>query len=82
MIRTISALKRATKPSFFRLYSTISKPFKVAVVGSGPAGFYSSYRLLEHLPEAQIDLYESLPVPFGLARFGVAPDHPEVKVGI
>ena len=30
---------------------------------------------------AKIDMYEHLPVPFGLVRFGVAPDHPEVKVG-
>nr|CAD7203301.1 unnamed protein product [Timema douglasi] len=31
------------------------------------------------LPNAQVDIYESMPVPFGLVRFGVAPDHPEVK---
>ena len=62
-----------------RIFSTLTKPFKVAVVGSGPAGFYSAYRLLDKLPEAQVDMYESQPVPFGLARFGVAPDHPEVK---
>lgn len=52
---------------------------KCAIVGSGPAGFYTAYRLLEKLPNTQIDMYESLPVPYGLSRFGVAPDHPEVK---
>ena len=31
-------------------------------------------------PDVQVDVYERLPVPFGLVRFGVAPDHPEVKV--
>lgn len=57
-----------------------SNPFRVAVIGSGPAGFYAAYRLLQNLPEAYVDMYEALPVPFGLSRFGVAPDHPEVKV--
>ena len=33
-------------------------------------------------PGAEIDIYEKLPVPFGLVRFGVAPDHPEVKVSV
>ncbi|GKT80253.1 LOW QUALITY PROTEIN: NADPH:adrenodoxin oxidoreductase, mitochondrial [Colletotrichum tofieldiae] len=56
-------------------------PFRLAVVGSGPAGFYASYRVLSQLPQTKVDMYESLPVPFGLVRFGVAPDHPEVKVG-
>lgn len=55
-------------------------PFRMAVIGSGPAGFYTAYRVMSRLPEAIIDMYETLPVPFGLVRFGVAPDHPEVKV--
>lgn len=37
--------------------------------------------LLQHHKQTQVDIYEKLPVPFGLVRFGVAPDHPEVKVG-
>lgn len=56
------------------------RPFRVAIVGSGPAGFYAAYRLLGKVDDAVVDMYEKLPVPFGLARYGVAPDHPEVKV--
>lgn len=52
----------------------------MAVVGAGPAGFYAASRVLSKLPGARVDMYESLPVPFGLVRHGVAPDHPEVKV--
>lgn len=52
----------------------------MAVVGSGPAGFYTAYRVMSKLPSAHVDMYEALPVPFGLVRHGVAPDHPEVKV--
>ena len=57
-----------------------SRPFRVAIVGSGPAGFYAAYRLLGKLQNATVDMFEQLPVPFGLVRYGVAPDHPEVKV--
>lgn len=53
----------------------------MAVVGSGPAGFYTAYRVMALVQGAKVDMFEALPVPFGLVRFGVAPDHPEVKVG-
>ncbi|CAI7642152.1 hypothetical protein N7533_011824 [Penicillium manginii] len=56
-----------------------NRPARVAIVGSGPAGFYAAARLLSKHGDAKIDMYEKLPVPFGLARYGVAPDHPEVK---
>ncbi|KAI9024479.1 hypothetical protein CLU79DRAFT_791051 [Phycomyces nitens] len=64
-----------------RTFTTASLPtqFRIAVVGSGPAGFYTSHRLLREWPNTKIDMYDSLPVPHGLVRFGVAPDHPEVK---
>ncbi|KAK0629669.1 hypothetical protein B0T17DRAFT_194074 [Bombardia bombarda] len=55
------------------------RSFRVAVIGSGPAGFYTTYRVMSKLQNARVDMYEALPVPFGLVRFGVAPDHPEVK---
>ena len=54
--------------------------FNIAVVGSGPAGFYTTHRILSLVAGSQVDIYEALPVPFGLVRYGVAPDHPEVKV--
>jgi adrenodoxin-NADP+ reductase len=53
---------------------------RAAIVGSGPAGFYTARKLLMELRNVSVDMYEKLPVPFGLVRFGVAPDHPEVKV--
>ncbi|KAF1939793.1 NADPH:adrenodoxin oxidoreductase mitochondrial precursor [Clathrospora elynae] len=52
---------------------------RVAIIGSGPAGFYTAHRLMNKNPDVVIDMYEQLPVPYGLVRFGVAPDHPEVK---
>lgn len=52
----------------------------MAVIGSGPAGFYTAYKVMSKIENAIVDMYERLPVPFGLVRFGVAPDHPEVKV--
>jgi len=49
-------------------------------VGSGPAGFYVAQHLIRHVSTpVQVDIYERLPVPFGLVRYGVAPDHPDVK---
>ncbi|KAK2758313.1 NADPH-adrenodoxin reductase [Arachnomyces sp. PD_36] len=67
----------------FRTYSSnvpkSDRPFRVAVIGSGPAGFYAAYRLMSKVEGSIVDMYEQLPVPFGLVRFGVAPDHPEVK---
>jgi ferredoxin/flavodoxin---NADP+ reductase len=55
-------------------------PFRVAVVGSGPAGFYAVGALLaSDEPRFQVDLFERLPTPWGLVRLGVAPDHPNIK---
>lgn len=60
------------------------RKFRLAVVGSGPAGFYAASRVLssEGSENAQVDMFEELPVPYGLVRYGVAPDHPEVKVSL
>jgi ferredoxin--NADP+ reductase len=52
---------------------------KVAVVGSGPAGFYAADALLRATWPISVDLFERLPVPFGLVRYGVAPDHQTIK---
>lgn len=58
----------------------VQAPFRVAVIGSGPAGFYTAYKIMANIKNAAVDMYEHLPVPYGLVRYGVAPDHPEVKV--
>lgn len=66
-----------------RAYSSTAakdRPFRLAVVGSGPAGFYAAGRVMKEHGNAVVDMYERLPIPFGLVRYGVAPDHPEVKV--
>jgi ferredoxin/flavodoxin---NADP+ reductase len=52
---------------------------RVAVVGSGPAGFYAAGALLSAEPPAEVDMIERLPTPWGLVRLGVAPDHPKLK---
>ncbi len=52
---------------------------KVAVIGAGPSGFYASEALLRAGCKVAVDLFEKLPVPFGLVRYGVAPDHPQLK---
>jgi ferredoxin--NADP+ reductase len=51
---------------------------RIAVVGSGPAAMYVADELLT-IPGARVDMYERLPVPYGLARTGVAPDHPRTR---
>jgi len=52
---------------------------RVAVVGSGPAGFYSAGALLAADTPLEVDMIERLPTPWGLVRLGVAPDHPKIK---
>ncbi|WP_132877129.1 FAD-dependent oxidoreductase [Tamaricihabitans halophyticus] len=48
-------------------------------MGAGPAGIYTADNLVKSRPDAQVDLFERLPAPFGLVRYGVAPDHPRIK---
>ena len=55
----------------------MSEPLRLAVVGSGPAGFYAAGPLLAAGHE--VDMIERLPTPWGLVRLGVAPDHPQLK---
>jgi ferredoxin/flavodoxin---NADP+ reductase len=60
-------------------------PIRIAVVGSGPAGFYAAGHLLKESGEGgkggpiDVDMFERLPTPWGLVRSGVAPDHPKIK---
>ncbi|HJG45992.1 FAD-dependent oxidoreductase [Corynebacterium variabile] len=56
-----------------------NRPLRVAVIGSGPAGIYASDALMKSGQDVSIDLYERMPAPFGLIRYGVAPDHPRIK---
>jgi ferredoxin/flavodoxin---NADP+ reductase len=74
---------------------TPQNPLRVAIVGSGPAGFYAAEHLLKKRPAAdpngsgreaeepgpyvEVDMFDRLPTPFGLVRAGVAPDHPKIK---
>ncbi|KAE8444485.1 hypothetical protein EG329_000469 [Mollisiaceae sp. DMI_Dod_QoI] len=90
--RCASSLTRCLRP-IFRLptitrqlrgytakpHAQDGRPFRMAVIGSGPAGFYTAYKVMSKIENSVVDMYEHLPVPFGLVRFGVAPDHPEVK---
>ncbi|WP_328530305.1 FAD-dependent oxidoreductase [Nocardioides sp. NBC_00368] len=57
---------------------TRTGPFRVAVVGAGPAGMYAADELLKH-PEITVDVFDRLPTPYGLVRAGVAPDHQSTK---
>lgn len=57
----------------------MSSPIKVAVIGAGPAGIYASDILAKSDLDTSIDLFERLPAPYGLVRYGVAPDHPRIK---
>jgi ferredoxin--NADP+ reductase len=56
-----------------------TQPLRVAVVGSGPAGFYAAGALLGGEASVEVDMIERLPTPWGLVRLGVAPDHPKIK---
>jgi len=57
-----------------------ARPLRVAVVGAGPSGFYTAAALLAAKETAvSIDLVDRLPTPYGLVRYGVAPDHPKIK---
>ena len=55
-------------------------PLRVAIIGSGPSGFYAADHLQRQKDfSVAIDMYDRLPTPFGLVRGGVAPDHPKIK---
>ena len=56
-----------------------SERLKMAIVGSGPSGFYAAEALLGSGLDVQVDMFERLPTPFGLVRSGVAPDHQKLK---
>jgi len=59
---------------------TEAQPLRVAIIGAGPSGFYAAEQLLSS-PKlvATVDLFDRLPTPYGLVRYGVAPDHQKIK---
>jgi len=59
-----------------------SSPLRIAIVGSGPSGFYAIDALLKKDIPVEISMFERLPAPYGLVRSGVAPDHPKLKKAI
>ncbi len=60
---------------------TTPRPLRVAVIGAGPAGFYTAEALLRS-ERARVDVFDRLPTPYGLVRAGVAPDHQKLKAAI
>lgn len=58
---------------------TPAGPWRVAVIGSGPSGFYAAEAALRSDLPIEVDMYEKLPTPHGLVRYGVAPDHQKLK---
>ncbi|EIW71415.1 hypothetical protein TREMEDRAFT_27417 [Tremella mesenterica DSM 1558] len=88
--RTTPLSSKRIRPGQLFTYSAKStdpeNPLKVAIVGAGPSGFYTASRILSTLTfdtsagqGVEVHMYERLPTPYGLVRYGVAPDHPEVK---
>ena len=66
-------------PSPHHLSPLRASPLRVAVVGAGPAGFYATEVLLKAHDDVSVDLLDRLPTPYGLVRYGVAPDHQKIK---
>ena len=58
---------------------TPERPLRVAIVGSGPSGFYTAEALAKQTINIKVDMFDKLPVPYGLVRYGVAPDHFKIK---
>ncbi len=56
------------------------RPLRVAIIGAGPTGFFAAAALFKAKDVAvSVDMFDKLPAPYGLVRYGVAPDHPEIK---
>uniref|UniRef100_A0A0M3HUK8 NADPH:adrenodoxin oxidoreductase, mitochondrial n=1 Tax=Ascaris lumbricoides TaxID=6252 RepID=A0A0M3HUK8_ASCLU len=78
MMRTVWRMKRLLTFAR-RCLATFERAPRIAVVGSGPGGMYVCAGVLRRLPQCEVDIVECNAVPYGLIRYGVAPDHPEVK---
>jgi ferredoxin/flavodoxin---NADP+ reductase len=58
---------------------TPENPLRIAIIGSGPSGFYAADHLQKQSLTVEIDMLDRLPTPYGLVRGGVAPDHQKIK---
>ena len=61
------------------ILGTPDRPLRVAIIGSGPSGFYTAEALARQTINVKVDMFDKLPVPYGLVRYGVAPDHFKIK---
>src|SRR5689334_21492535 len=57
----------------------MNRPLRVAVIGVGPAGIYGADHLIKAVENVTDDIFDKPPTPYGLIRYGVAPDHPRIK---
>src|ERR1051325_6122172 len=57
----------------------MERPLRIAVIGAGPAGIYAADHLIKASESVTVDILDRLPTPYGLIRYGVAPDHPRIK---
>ncbi|MCW2623082.1 MAG: pyridine nucleotide-disulfide oxidoreductase, partial [Frankiales bacterium] len=57
----------------------VDRPWRIAIVGAGPAGIYAADVLMKSGTDVSLDLFERQPAPYGLIRYGVSPDHPRIK---
>src|SRR6202161_4331169 len=79
------ARRCASRPKGSNVGNVAASVLNVAVVGSGPAGLYTAEALVKHaaaLPDpvrVRVDVLDRLPTPYGLVRYGVAPDHKSIK---
>lgn len=76
---TDSILPRLRLVHYLSSTTTATTPRHIAIVGSGPSACYTAKYIAQQAHCCRIDLIERLPTPYGLVRYGVAPDHPEVK---
>lgn len=79
MLRSSRIITQKVTNRLSSRYLSTNSSLNFAIIGSGPSAFYTAKYLLDSSPECKLDIYERLPFPYGLVRYGVAPDHQEVK---
>ena len=79
-VRVFPSQIKARHKTIAAALGTAGNPLRTAIIGSGPAGFYTAEHLLKQDDiHVRVDMFDALPTPFGLVRFGVAPDHQKIK---